>query len=337
MLTSPHAGALGPGLATGIGSLPHLDARDAAALTLRAHPTLPAVPQLPGLNPSEGLIAQWAGALPEITVARDGSLSVDRARIGDAITPEFAAATHAGLFAFLDAADAMTVAPPHMKVQLVGPLTLGVALEAAGLPKEIAFARAGEVVRGWVHAFEELFAVRMPHTPVLLFLDEPALVLWSRNIAPLEREHAVDLLSASLAAASCVTGVHVCGDGDLRLAFEAGPTVLGVPVSDALIVDADVLARHIDADGWVAWGAVPTDRPIGDSADALWRRLVAVWCELTRRGCDPVRLRTRGIITPACGLAGHGLTQADRALRFAADLAGRVGDQAVAARLTVGA
>jgi hypothetical protein len=131
--------------------------------------------------------------------------------------------------------------------------------------------------------------------------------------------------------------VHVCGDGDLRLAFEAGPSVLGAPVTDALIADADVIARHIDAGGWVAWGAVPTDRPIGDTSDALWRRMVAIWCELTRRGCDPVRLRTHGIITPACGLAGHGRTQAERALRLTSDIAGRVGDQAVAARLTVGA
>ncbi len=337
MLTSPHAGALTPGLATGIGSLPHRDAREAAALTLRVHPTLPAVPQLPELDPREGLIAQWAGALPEVTVARDASLQIDRERVGEPIAPEFCATTHAGLFAFLEAAEVLDPAPPHMKVQIVGPLTLGVALEAAGLPKEIAFERAGAAVRTWVRTFDELLTVRMPQTPVLMFLDEPALVLWSRNVAPLEREHAVDLLSASLAATSGMTGVHVCGNGDLRLAFEAGPGVLGVPVSDALIADADVLARHIDADGWVAWGAVPTDRPIGDSADALWRRLVGVWCELTRRGCDPVRLRTRGVITPACGLAGHGLTQADRALRFAADIAGRVGDQAVAARLTVGA
>ena len=114
MLTSPHAGALAPGLATGIGSLPHRDARDAAALTLRVHPTLPAIPQLPELNPREGLIAQWAGALPEVAVARDGSLRVDRERVGEPIVPEFSAATHAGLFAFLDVADTMTVAPPHM-------------------------------------------------------------------------------------------------------------------------------------------------------------------------------------------------------------------------------
>lgn len=335
MLTSPHAGALAPGLATGIGSLPHHDAHEAAALSLRVHPTLPAAPQLPELDAREGLIAQWADALPEVTVARDGSVSIDRARVTEPVVPAFSAASHAGLFAFLAAAEAER--PPRIKVQIVGPLTLGVALEAAGLPTAIAFERAGEAVRAWVRAINQLMTVRAPGTPVLLFLDEPALVLWRRDLAPLEREHAVDLLSSSLAAASCLTGVHVCGDGDLRLAFEAGPGVLGVPVSDTLITDADVLARHIDADGWVAWGAVPTDRPIGDSTDALWRRLASVWCELTRRGCDPVRLRTRGIITPACGLAGHGLTQADRALRLASEIAGRVGDQSVAARLTVGA
>jgi hypothetical protein len=336
MLTSPHAGALEPGLATGIGSLPHSDAHAAAALSLRVHPTLPAVPQLPGLNPREGLIAQWADALPEVTVGFDGALSIDRDRVTDPIAPAFVASAHAGLFAFLAAA-ACDPVPPRIKVQIVGPLTLGVALAEAGLPTSLAFRRAGEAVRAWVRALDALLTARMPHTPVLLFLDEPALVMWRRNDAPLEREQAVDLLSSSLAATSCLTGVHVCGDGDLRLAFEAGPLVLGVPVSDALITDADVLARHVDADGWIAWGAVPTDRPIGDSADALWRRLAGVWCELTRRGCDPVRLRTRGIITPACGLAGHGVSQADRALRLAADIAGRVGDQSVAARLTIGA
>lgn len=337
MLSTRHADVLALGLATGIGSLPHHDAQAATALTLRMHPRLPAVPQLPELNPAEGLIAQWAGALPEVTVARDGSITVDRERCTEAISPAFGATTHAGLFAFLEASEAERMQPERIKMQVVGPLTLGVALEAAGLPASIAFPRAGEAVRAWVRALEELLMLRAPHAAVLLFLDEPALVLWKRNIAPLEREQAVDLLSGALAASSCATGVHVCGDGDLRIAFEAGPQVLGVPVSEAVIADADILSRHCDADGWIAWGAVPTDQPIGESADALWRRLASVWCELTRRGCDPLRLRTRGVITPACGLAGHGLTQAERALRLAAEIAGRVGDQSVAARLTVGA
>jgi hypothetical protein len=53
------------------------------------------------------------------------------------------------------------------------------------------------------------------------------------------------------------------------------------------------IVRRVDGDGWIAWGAVPTDRPVGESADPHWRHLAEVWCDLTRRGVDPVPLRTR--------------------------------------------
>jgi len=43
------------------------------------------------------------------------------------------------------------------------------------------------------------------------------------------------------------------------------------------------------------------------------------------------------VITPACGLAGYGASQAERVLGIARELAARVHDQAVAARLTLGA
>jgi hypothetical protein len=337
MLMERHAEVLASGLATGVGSLPHTNADVATALTLRMHPRLPAVPQLPERDAREGLVAQWAHALPEITVARDGALTYDASHVGEAIVPVFETTHHAGLLAFLAAAEVDDAIAPRVKMQIVGPLTLGVALERAGMPTRLAFTRAGEAVRAWVRSVDELLAMRLPHSAPLLFLDEPALVLWKRDRAPLEREAAVDLLSGALAATSSTTGVHVCGDGDLRIAFEAGPRVLGVRVSHDLVADADVLARHCDADGWVAWGAVPTDRPIGESGDALWRDLVSVWCELTRRGCDPVRLRTHGLITPACGLAGHGPTQAERAMRLAVEIGGRVEDQSAAAKLTVGA
>lgn len=332
-----HAAVFAPGLASGIGSLPHVDVAEGAEVSLRLQPRLPATPQLPMRDAREGVVAQWVGALPEVLLAPDGSFVVDCSRMDEAVEPEATRTTHGGLLAFVDACSRRAESPPRIKTQLVGPLTLGVALARAGFPSGVAFRRAAETVGAWARSLEDLLALRLPRTAVLMFLDEPALVLWRGDDPPIEREQAVDLLSGALAATTCATGVHVCGDGDLRLAFEAGPDVLGVPATDALIADADVLARHLDADGWVAWGAVPTDRPIGESADALWRDLVSVWCELTRRGCDPLRLRTHGIVTPACGLAGHGPSQAERALRLAVNIAGRVGDQAVAARLTVGA
>jgi hypothetical protein len=335
MPANPHGGVFPPGLATGIGSLPFADASEAAELVLRVHPELPSTPQLS--SPREGVVAQWAVALPEITVAPDGTLVLDPARIGEPVDATFTTDAHAGLLGFLDAAAAHETAITRVKAQVVGPLTLGVALLEAGMDVDVAFDRARVTVVAWLAALDALLAARLRGARPLVFLDEPALVLWKSGTAPIEREDAVDLLSGALAAWSFETGVHICGDGDVRLAFEAGPTVLGLPVADAVINDVGSLVRHLDADGLVAWGAIPTDRPVGESPEPLWRRLVTLWCELTRRGCEPLRLRNQAIITPACGLVGHGPSQAERALRLAADLAARVATQSAAARLTAGA
>jgi hypothetical protein len=336
MSPTVRAPVLVPGVATGIGSLPHDDPATAAELVLRCLPDLPSVPQLPGRDPREGMLAQWLVALPEVDVAPDGSLTV---RGDSEAAPEcvFDDDAHSGLLAFLDVASRAKRSPVRIKAQVTGPLTLGTALHAAGMPAPRAFRRAAAATRAWSVALEELVGARLPDTALVLFLDEPSLVSWQRDDAPLDREAAIDVLSGALAAVDSMTGVHVCGDGDLSLALEAGPEVLGIEVGDHLVQHTVGLARFLDGDGWIAWGAVPTDRPVGESADPHWRVLARVWCELTRRGCDPVPLRTRGVITPACGLAGYGASQAERVLGIARELAARVHDQAVAARLTLGA
>lgn len=325
-----------PGVATGIGSLPHDDPRTAAEVVLRCLPELPAVPQLPGRDPREGMLAQWLVALPEVDVARDGTMTATGTS-DEAPDCTFTCDTHAGLLAFLDVAAQRERSPVRVKAQVTGPLTLGTALHAAGVPAPRAFRRAAEVTRAWLVALEDLITTRLPDTGLVVFLDEPALVQWRGDDEPLDREAAIDVLSGALAAVDSTTGVHVCGDGDHAVALEAGPEVLGVEVVPDLVRHTVSLARFLDGDGWIAWGAVPTDRPVGESADPHWRALTALWCELTRRGCDPVPLRTRGLITPACGLAGYGASQAERVLGIARELAARVHDQAVAARLTLGA
>jgi hypothetical protein len=282
------------------------------------------------------MLAQWLGALPEVKVGRGGACTVSGMSLA---APEctFDPDAHAGLLAFVDLAVERERPLPRAKAQLTGPLTLGTALHAAGLPAEAAYERAATLVRAWLAALSSLFRDRLPDTELLLFLDEPALTRWRGDRAELPRDAAIDLLSGAFAATSCTTGVHVCGDGDVALAIAAGPDVLGVEVGPTLTDHATALAHFLEGEGWIAWGAVPTDRPVGESADVHWRALTALWDELTARGCDPVPLRTRGLVTPACGLAGYGASQAERVLGIARDLAARVHDQAIAARLTLGA
>ena len=330
-------GVLVPGLSTGIGSLPHTDARAAAEVSLAMTPRLPAAPQLPNRNDRELMLPQWAGALPEIVVEAGGRLRFDSSVEPAPPEPRFDANAHGGLLAFVDLLAQQAAPPVRVKLQLTGPLTLGLALCEAGMRPSIAFRRSSELLQAWIPTLESLIATRLPGTRMVLVLDEPGLVVWRESEGPLDREAAVDLLSGALASVRGIAGVHVCGNGDRRLVLEAGPHLVSMEVAEDLVDDGGLIARYLDGGGWIAWGAIPTDGPIGDSGDLPWRRLAAVWCELTRRGCDPLLLRSRALITPACGLAGHGLSQAARALRLATSLADRVHGQAFAARLTLGA
>jgi len=331
--------ALRPGAVTSIGSLPHRDADSAAAFVLRHHGSLPAAPQLPRRSPLEGMLAQGARGIPGVTVRADGTLDVDVAALDPAAptTPTFDGASHAGLLAFLSLAAGRT---EPVKLQLTGPITLGLALIEAGADPSVAYPVAAAAVRAEGAALLAHCRRRLPEAPLVVFLDEPGLVRVADGGLGIEPETAIDLLSHALAALEedAVTGVHCCGPTDWRLASAAGATILSLPVDlTSCLAAAGPLNGHLDRGGWIAWGVVPTHEPLGTDPDRLWRRLSAVWCELVQAGCDPVQLRTQALVTPACGLAGHGVSQAARALKLATTVAARVTDQAVAARLSAGA
>lgn len=324
------------GTATGVGSLPHTDPETAVDLVLGVHSRMPAAPELPQRSPLEGMVPRWLECLPEVSVTADGSIRLDEDAVGDPVV-SWATDAHSGLAAFFDRL-AQGSAPASVKLQVAGPLTLGMALLDAGMPAGVAFERAAEATSAWATELIATASQRIGSSEPVLFVDEPALVVWrDADVPPIPREDAVDLLSGVLASVPAVVGVHVCGDGERRMAIEAGPDVVGFPVMPSVLDDGVALARFLDAGGWIAWGAVPTDRPVGDRADHWWNDLVGLWCELTRGGCDPARLRTQALVTPACGLAGHGEAQAERILRHCVEIGERVREQAVATRLSVGA
>ncbi len=299
------APVLVPGVATGIGSLPHDDPVAAAEVVLRCLPELPAAPQLPARDPREGMLAQWLGALPEVTMAADGGVVIVATTPTPRPTATSATVGTTGSGDVPRGRRGPREAAGPGEGAGDGPADPGRGAARGGRPGAagVPTRRRGHpcVVGGDRGTGRR---TTLPDAGLVLFFDEPALVSWQRGDEPLDRESAIDVLSGALAAVDCVTGVHVCGDGDVALALEAGPEVLGVEVSDELVRHTVSLARFLDGDGWIAWGAVPTDRPVGESADPHWRTLARVWCDLTRRGCDPVPLRTRGLITPGVRAGG---------------------------------
>src|SRR5258707_1215779 len=90
--------------------------RWAMGSTMRWQPELPAAPQLPTRTPLEGMIAQWVRALPEVTVASDGSIErVDLGNLDAPIICTFDPTAHGGLLAFLTHAQAQPKPPRLVK------------------------------------------------------------------------------------------------------------------------------------------------------------------------------------------------------------------------------
>lgn len=328
------------GLATSIGSLPHYDPGEAVDFILHTQPRLPAAPTLPARSRREGMIAQAAHGVAGIDVADDGSLIIDDAALDPeaALTdPGFSSDAFVGLRAFINVVGERR---GPIKVSLTGPVTFGIALNAAGVAPELAFRIATAAVGQRARALVQYVAQRVPQAQVVAFLDEPAMGSAMFPEFPILPLDAVDLVSGALAALEplSITGLHCCGTADWRLLMQAGPQILSLPTDGGIESAAGALAQFLERGGWVAWGAVPTDRPIGTTVERLWRMLTLLWCTLVNEGgCDPVALRTQAMITPACGLWRHGVTQAEQVLLFTNRLAERLHDQAIGVRLTVGA
>lgn len=331
---------LDPGTPSAVGSLPHVDAAAAAAAALALQPELPTAPQLPRRHLREGMLAQVIAGSTGVRVRADGcGVALDRRRLaappdGQPLDPE----AWAGTSVFLRAAAAAGHTGP-IKLQIAGPVTLGMALVRAGVKAAKAFPLAGAIVSGRVRALRREASEILPASPVVLVLDEPGLTAYSPSTFPIGAEDTIDLLSGALASVGpdAMAGVHCCGATDWRLVLHAGPDLLSMPVAGDVADDVAGLAMFLDRGGWVAWGAVPTDRPLGDRDDAHWRRLNMLWSDLARNGCDPLLLRTQAIVTPACGLAFHREAQVAPVYGLVRRLAERVQDQALAARLSAGA
>jgi len=327
------------GTPTSIGSLPHRDQQAAIAFAIERNPELPAAPSLPNLDRRESMIPQALWGLAGADVATDGTVAVDPAAVdpeaplGD---PGLLGAPFSTLRAFLATVAGRT---EPVKFQLTGPITLGLALRHAGLADDVAFRVAASAVRQRARQLLAVARAALPAAQLVVFLDEPGLVGGLGDRVPLTADGAIDLVSGALAVLEphAVTGLHCCGPADWRAVLQAGPQIVSLPVEAGIIAQAGALGSFIERGGWVAWGAVPTDGPLGDSDLRLWRVLSSQWCELVRAGCDPVLLRRQALMTPECGLATHSEAQADHVYGLTRRIAERLHDQVANVKLSVGA
>jgi methionine synthase II (cobalamin-independent) len=276
-----------------------------------------------------------------VSLGQYGSFAIDPVGLTDDTQIETGLSTDAfaGLRAFLDLARKVGVDGSPVKWQFVGPVTLGVALQRAGLRNAQAFTIAAEAVRHHVAQISAAVTKALPDSPQLMLLDEPWLTQLMSTDFPIPPDVAVDLISTGMAAvpADVAVGLHCCGSCDVATMLESGPQVISLPVSESLVDYAGYLSRFISGGGVIAWGVLPTVGPIPAKPDRYWRRLSEVWCALVERGVDASELRRRSLVSPECGLAQHQVSTARRVSRLTREVGRKVNAQATSTKLAFGA
>ncbi|MEU1185277.1 methionine synthase [Streptomyces sp. NPDC005820] len=320
--TSPY------GPATGVGSLPGGDAREAAKTATGSFEDFPFLPELPARGPGADMIGRTAGMLVELYARVEPS----GWRLGDHPGRDTKRA-RSWLGEDLDALEEFTQDyEGPLKVQAVGPWTLAAALELrngeaalsdAGACRDLA-ASLAEGLR--LHLAE--VQRRIPGARLVLQLDEPSLtsVLTGRvRTASGYRTHrAVDrqLVEATLRDVAGVHGsgahgggpvvVHSCAP-DVPFALLRRAGVAGISFDFSLLTERDeeAIGEAVEGGTRLFAGVVPgTDAALSDPAGSvmgvrtLWRRL----------GLQPGLLTEAVTLTPACGLAGASPAYARRAL-----------------------
>jgi len=301
--------ALPAGLATTIGALPQLNAIEAARIMRHWLPGLPAGPTIDtSATASGGPTRSASGGADDLENVRSFLESL-KGRLDPIV------------------------------LSLTGPVTIDLRLMQGGMQRVPAASRALELVTRQARLMIDLADQLLPGAPVMLFLEEPGLANSMLPTFPLAPTEISDLVRGVVEPLSgdAMIGVQVDGRADWGLLLRTGISVLGAPVTARLETAAAELGRFLEAGGFIAWGAVPVNEPLGSGVDRLWKRLSALWAELAQAGLDPLLLRERSIITPAASLGEFGVSQAERVMKLTAELSERVFNQVVGARLSIGA
>ncbi|MER5726956.1 methionine synthase [Streptomyces sp. NPDC002138] len=298
--------------ATGVGSLPGGDAREAAKTVTGSFEEFPYLAELPARGPGADMIGRSLGLLVDMYAHVEPS----GWRLSDRPGRDTKRA-RSWLGEDLDALEEFTQGyQGKLKVQVVGPWTLAAALELHGgeaVLRDPGACRdlAGSLAEGLREHLADV-RKRIPGAEIVLQVDEPSLTAVLRGHVRTASEYrtyrAVDrqVVEGALRDLFAVHDgdvvVHSCAP-DVPFALLRRAGVTGVSFDFSLLTERedDVIGEAVEDGMKLFAGVVPgTDGPLSDPGGSvmgvrkLWRRL----------GLAPGILAESVVVTPSCGLAG---------------------------------
>lgn len=332
-------------IATGIGSLPHKDARTAVDLVLRHCPDMPFWPQLPRLSKKEDMLVQFSEGIPCIKEV-EGRLLFDEDAFNQSkpledfleelvvhnvdyfkINPSHAS----GLPEFKQRLKSLDLsAVTSLKCHVTGPFTF-----AAGInDKNGRSILYNEVMRDAVTkalAMKARWQIRQFAEfgkPLTVFFDEPFLSCFGSAFTPVNKEDVNRVLGEVCGEAKkegASTAVHCCGNTDWSMLLELEPLDMvnfdAFGFFDKFSLYAGQISRFLERGGAICWGIVPTlDFSDKIKADDLAGRLNGYIDTLAKKGVNRQRLMRQSLVSPSCGLGSIEEKKAEKILALLSEV-----------------
>lgn len=309
--------------ATGVGSVPFKDPKQACEMIFSDFPYIPFWPQLTRSSYLENMYVQFSERLPGLVLNENKrTIHVDTARAaadienvytkfldGDieffGISKDYAK----GFYEFLNAAKKLPKDVKFLKGHVTGPISYALSLtdekRRSILYDMDLFEALTKVLvmkaRWQIEKLKKIFP------SVIIFIDEPSLVSLGSSYVNINTGLAfskVDELAGAIKDEGALCGLHCCGNTDWPVLLRRNIDIISFDAynfTKKLLLYTAELKGFLQGKGTLAWGIVPTSEEIDkEKPEVLARRLTAAVDMLAKKGIEKDKISS--LVTPSCGV-----------------------------------
>jgi hypothetical protein len=340
-----------PFTGTGIGSLPFLSAEEACRCILSQSALIPFWPQLVQSSIREEMLIQFSPPLPclmpdlnnkNLSYNKDCDRSealllfYEKLLSGEeeffALKPDYAS----GFYKLLELTASLSPPSGWIKGQIVGPVTLGLAVQLDGRRFLIHDPELFDtVIKGLAKqaAFQSRRIKAQGYRPIV-FIDEPSLSGYGSAFTPLSRDEVLAVLGQTIQlireSGEVLIGLHCCGNTDWSLLLSLDLDLINLDAfgfGEAFLLYPKEIKRFLEENRAIAWGIVPTQGEPGQATvGSLLDRLSSHLSFLVKQGIDQERLLNQALLTPSCGMGLLPVETAQRLLALLSEVSLRARD-----------
>lgn len=336
-------------IATGIGSLPLIDADKAVELSFRYLPEAPIWPQLPLRGHTERFCEQYSESIPGLRIDEkkerywfdtSGDLTSELERFYErylANDLEFFKISEnhaAGFYAYVRRLQKFLPKETRfLKGHLTGPFTFATTLKDEQ-GRDIAY---NEIIFDAItknlsmKAAWQIEQLKQFGLPVIIFIDDPAIGALGSAFSAVSAEDVsmklneiIDIIHEH----GGIAGVHCCGNADWPLFFRSNVDIVNFDAFgflDKVLLYPDDIKRFYARGGSLAWGIVPTADFTGkETSEELVKRLESGIQRLEKQGINRKIILQQCLITPSCGMGSLTPEKSEAILRLTREVSDRM-------------